>query len=45
MNTVYASINLYLPQFLSSVLYSFLSTGLLHPCLNVFLGTLFFLLL
>ena len=27
------------------MLYSFLSTGLLPPCLGLFLGTLFFLLL
>ena len=45
MNMVYSSINLYLPQFLSSVLCSFLSTGILPPWLGVFLGTLFFLLL
>ena len=38
----YASTYLYLPQFLSSVSYSFLSTGLLPPWLNLFLGTLFF---
>ena len=45
MNTVYASIYLRLPQFLSSVLCSFLSTVLLPPWLGLFLGTLFFLLL
>lgn len=38
---VYASIYLYLPQFLSSVLYNFPSTGLLIPLLNLFLGALF----
>ena len=41
MNMVYASLYLYVPQFLSSVLYSFPSTGLLTPWLNVFLGILF----
>ena len=45
MNMLYASIYLYLPQFLSSVFCSFPSTGLLPPWLNLFLGTLFFLLL
>lgn len=38
---VYASIYLYLPQLLSSVLYNFLSTDLLLPLLNLFLGALF----
>ena len=33
MNRVHASIYLYLPQFLSSVLYIFLNTGLLPPYL------------
>ena len=37
--------HLCLPSFLSSVLCSFLRTGLLPPCLGLFLGTLFFLLL
>ena len=37
MNTVCASTYLYLPQFLSSVSYNFLNTGLLHPWLNLFL--------
>ena len=45
MNMVYASIYLYLLLFLSSVVYSFLSTGLFPPWLGLFLGTLFFLLL
>ena len=39
---VYASIYLCLPQFLSLVSYSFLSTNLLPPWLNLFLGTLFY---
>ena len=39
------SIYLCLPWYLSSVLYSFLSTGLLPPWLGLLLGTLFFLLL
>ena len=34
---------LYLLQFLSSVSYNFPSTGLLHPWLNLFLGTSFFI--
>ena len=42
MNTVYASIYLYLPEFLSLVFYSFLSTSLLPPGLNLFLGIFFF---
>ena len=42
MNLVYASMYLYLPQFLYSVFYSFPSTGLLTPWLNLFLQTLFF---
>lgn len=41
MTMVYASIYLYLPQLLSSVLYNFLSTDLLLPLLNLFLGALF----
>ena len=45
MNMVHASICLCLFKFLSSVLCSFLSTGLLHPWLGLFLGTLFFLFL
>ena len=45
MNTVYVAICLCLPWFLSSVLCSFLSTGLLPPGLSLFLGTLVFLLL
>ena len=43
MNTVYDSTCLYLPLFLSSVSYSFLSTGL--PWLGLFLGIWLFLLL
>ena len=43
MNTVCTSTYLYL-QFLSSVSYNFLSTGLLHPWLGLFLGILFFLM-
>ena len=42
MNMVYSSINLYLPQFLSSVFYRFPITVMLPPWLNLFLGTLFF---
>ena len=42
MNTVYASNYLCLLQFLSLVSYNFLSTGLLHPWLNLLLGILFF---
>ena len=42
MNVVYASTYLYLLQFLSSVSYSFPSTGFLYPWLNLFLGILFF---
>ena len=42
MRVVYASIYLYLLQFLSSVSYNFLSTGLLHSCLNLFLDILSF---
>ena len=42
---VYAPICLCLPWFLSSVLYSFLSIGILLPWLGLFLGILFFLLL
>ena len=38
MNTVHTSNYLYVLQFLSSVSYNFPSTGLLHPCLNLFLG-------
>ena len=45
MSMVHASITLCLPSFLSSMLYSFLTTGLLPPWLGWFLGTLFFLLL
>ena len=45
MSMVHASICLCLPWFLSSVLCSFLSTGLLPCWLGLFLGTLFFLLL
>ena len=41
MNLVYASTYLYLPQFLPSMTYSFLSTGLLPAWLNLFLGTFF----
>ena len=41
MNMVYASIYLYLSQFISSVFYSFPSTGLLPPWLNLFLGKFF----
>ena len=37
-----ASTYLYLPQFLSSMSYSFLSTYPLLPWLNLFLDTLFF---
>ena len=44
MNMVHASICLCLPSFLSSVLCSALSTGLLPPWLDLFLSTLFFLL-
>ena len=40
-HTVCAPTNL--PQFLSSVPYSFLSTGLLHPWSDLFLGILLFL--
>ena len=40
---VYASIYLYLPQLLSSVFYSFLSTCLLSPRLNVFLDIYLFI--
>ena len=43
MNMVCSSTYLYLFQFLSSVSYNFLSTGLLHPWLDLFLGILFFL--
>ena len=32
---------LYLLQYLYSVSYNFMSTGLLHPCLGVFLGIQF----
>ena len=42
---VYASTYLYLLIVLSSVSYNPPSTGLLHPWLSLFLGTLFFLLL
>ena len=45
MTMAHASICLCLPSFLSSVLCSFLSTGLLPPWLGLFVGTLFFLLL
>ena len=45
MNMVHASIYLCLPWFISSVLCSFLGTGLLPPWLGLFLGTLIFLLL
>ena len=38
---VCASTDLYLLQFLSSVSYNFLSTGLLHAWLNLFLGMFF----
>ena len=38
MNTIYASIYLYLLQFISSASYNYLSTGILHPWLNLFLG-------
>ena len=38
-------LHLFVLQFLSLVLYSFLSTGLLPPGLGLFLGILFFLLL
>ena len=43
MNTVCASIYLFLVQFLSSVSYNFPSTSLLHPWPGLFLGILFFL--
>ena len=42
MTVVYASTYLYLLQFLSSEFYNFLSTSLLYPWLNLFLGILFF---
>ena len=42
MNMEYASTNLYLLQFLSSVSYNFPGTGLSHPWLNLFLGIFFF---
>ena len=42
MNTTYASIYLYLLQFPSSVCYNFLSIGLLHLWLNLFLDMLFY---
>ena len=45
MNTVYASIYWYLPQLLSLLFCSFPGPGVLPPWLNLFLGTLFFLLL
>ena len=38
MNTVWASIYLYLLHFLSSVSYNFPCTGFLHPWLGLFLG-------
>ena len=41
MNTVSASTYLYLLKFLSSVSYNFLSTGILLPWLNLFLGMFF----
>ena len=42
MNMVYASTYLYLPQYLFSVSHGFPSTVLLSPWLNLFPGTLFF---
>ena len=42
MNMVCGFTYLYLLQFLSSVSYNFLSTGLLPPWLNLLLGILFF---
>ena len=42
MNTKYTSTQLYLLQFLYLVSYNFLSAGLLHHQLNLFIGTLFF---
>ena len=43
MNMVYVSMCLCLPEFLCSVLWSFLRTGVLPPRIGLFLGTLFFL--
>ena len=41
MNTVCASTYMYVFQFLSSMSYNFLSTGLLHPLLGLSLGNFF----
>ena len=42
MNMVCASTYLYILQYLSSVSYDFLTTGVLHPWLCLFIGILFF---